>query len=741
MNLHFLIDEIVNSKVTEKQKIRFVIVTDKDYQTLLSHDTHTGDTLDIKLSLLPHYYDFFLPLAGFEKERTQEENPVDRAAAYNLGQLYSQILKDNPELNNSEQRTREELSEFICRLIFCFFAEDSELFATDQFTKNIINHTKTDGVDTGDYIAQVFARLGEKEPSPEYSQSLKDFPYVAGKMFTKQLQVPRFTRKTREILRELGHLDWKSINPDIFGSMIQAVGHDEDELSADGIQYTSPKNIRKITEPLILAPLKKQLREAGSDPTKLRALLHRMARIRVFDPACGSGNFLIVAYKDLRRLELEILSRLLSAGITEIPPESSIELSSFYGLEIEYFPARLASLSLQLAQHQTNREMASTLGFPLSSLLGEGQIKCANALRCNWLEFFHVSDGELYLIGNPPYKGRIGRTARQKEDLAILSQDHEIKGLQGLDYVCAWFIKAAHYAWSAHKNTHQPGSIVNFAFVASSSIIQGSQALKLWPMLYRYGVRISFAYQAFKFSNQAIGGAEVSCVVIAMQIMQVKPSNKKTLFRQVQGAWRSHQAPYINRYLRAAPEINIQKQKKPGDSRPVMTSGSRLLCGGSLILSEQEKTELISSYPASSSYVLPLKSAEDYLYHNSRYVLRISDDQLDQAREIPEISSRLDKVSEYRSSSTSKGTRRLKDQPHLYGVDCYQDRLSFVLPRTSSHRRKHLPIGYLPCGVVALNSLLQVFVPSSFVASVTSVVTSVVTPSPPLPRDSPSPLR
>ena len=400
--LHSTIDDLTKEKETLKHNPRFVVVT--DYETLLAVDTKTNDTLDIAIKDLPKHYDFFLPWAGMEKAQIVDENPADVKAAEKMAKLYDEIVKEN------ETKTEEEvhaLNVFLTRLLFCYFAEDSNIFADNQFTNAIEQHTQADGSDLHTYIERLFDVLNTEKRDSSLPEYLKAFPYVNGGLFREKYAIPKFSAKSRRIMIEVGSLDWSAINPDIFGSMIQAVITPE-HRGGLGMHYTSVPNIMKVIEPLFLDDLYEAFEKAKASKKKLQELLNRIAKLKIFDPACGSGNFLIIAYKELRRLEMKILSAMDDLSSQKSFAFSEIKLTQFYGIELDDFAHEVAILSLWLAEHQMNLEFYKAFGrtSPALPLKGGGNIVHGNATRIDWEEVCPKEDGdEIYILGNPPYLG------------------------------------------------------------------------------------------------------------------------------------------------------------------------------------------------------------------------------------------------------------------------------------------------------------------------------------------------
>ncbi|WP_272577100.1 DNA methyltransferase [Providencia sp. PROV274] len=485
-DLYGLIDQMKQERRTEGNKIRFLIVT--DFKKLLAIDTKTNDSLDIEFSDLAKKFDFFLPWAGMEKAVYQGENPADVKAAEKLAKLFDEIKADNFDedgLNNKENL--HQLNIFLSRLLFCYFAEDTEIFKDKQFSDAIGSHTKQDGSDLSDYLKRLFVVLNQSKQQrpkdlPDY---LSDFPYVNGGLFKDDIQVPKFNRKSRQILIECGaELDWSDINPDIFGSMFQAVVHTE-QRSNMGQHYTSVPNIMKVIEPLFLNDLYEELEKNQDSINKLLQLQQRLGQLKIFDPACGSGNFLIIAYKELRKFEKELLKRIQELELDKTgqlsKPFSVIQVSQFYGIEIDDFAHEIAILSLWLAEHQMNIAFKDEFGESLPSLPLKkgGNIINANAVQISWSDLCPITENdEVFVLGNPPYKGFSQQSESQKNDLYAV-----IGSTTKLDYISCWFIKGSQYI----KSTK--GSL---AFVSTNSLSQGEQVSLLWPLIYQNNVDILY---------------------------------------------------------------------------------------------------------------------------------------------------------------------------------------------------------------------------------------------------------
>lgn len=462
-----LLDAVQHLRTHERvirYNTRFVIAT--DYHWLAAVDIKTNENRIFPLGQLAKHYSFFLPWAGMEKAQYAAEKHADTKAAQHMGELFDALVKTNAVSLQTEQ-DRHRLNVFFTRLLFCYFAEDTGLFPDGSFTQAIASHSREDGTGTNTIIEEIFAALdvADKSDSPAH---LQVFPYVNGRLFSddERFQVPHFDAKSRDLLIRLGRLIWQDINPDIFGSMFQAVVH-SGSRSELGQHYTSVPNILKTIEPLFLDELKLQFEAAYDSAPRLEKLLHRIGNIKVFDPACGSGNFLVIAYKELRRLEHAILQRLetLSVKRQTLFEQSVVKIDNFFGIEIDDFATEVAILALWIAKHQMNQEFEDKFGVTLHMipLRSMGQITCANAARIDWEEICpHDADDEVYLIGNPPYLGSSMQSKEQKEDLALAYGSRPFSKNQ--DYISAWFIKGAEFIRDSQAE---------LAFISTNSLVQG----------------------------------------------------------------------------------------------------------------------------------------------------------------------------------------------------------------------------------------------------------------------------
>lgn len=607
-DLHLTISKIAKDL---KHNERFVIVT--DYKTILAVDTKTDDKLDIELNDLPKYYDFFLPWAGMEKAHHANENPADVKAAEKMAKLFDEIKKNNPD--NSADFIHG-LNVFLSRLLFCFFAEDTHIFEVSQFTNAIDSHTQADGSDLNTYLDTLFTVLNtpenERENLPEY---LKAFPFVNGGLFKDNIATPKFSRSSRSAILNSGDQDWSAINPDIFGSMFQAV-ISFDQRGSLGQHYTSVPNIMKVIEPLFLNELYEEFENANRNQKKLNALLNRIHNLKIFDPACGSGNFLIIAYKELRILEMKIFK----AG--NMMALSGIQLSQFYGIEIDDFAGEIAKLALWLAEHQMNVEFFKEFGRtnPTLPLKEAGIIVQGNATRLDWEDVCAKTNNanaeptEVYILGNPPYLGARNQEKNHKDDMDFVLSS--FTKYRDLDYIACWFYKGAKYINDINAK---------LAFVSTNSICQGLQVGLLWPNILKLGVEIYFAHTSFEWTNNARNNAGITVAIIGLANISKKP--KTIYYNGIEKKVRN-----INAYLSSGTNTIVQQRSKPLSDFIEMSFGNMPNDGGGLILSKKDKRLLLEQFPIAKKYIKKLLGAKEFTQGQTRYCLWISNEEKKRGR-------------------------------------------------------------------------------------------------------------
>ncbi|HCG6606180.1 TPA: class I SAM-dependent DNA methyltransferase [Vibrio parahaemolyticus] len=697
-NLFAEIDTLKNSKTVATNKIRFVVVT--DFSQLIAIDTKTQDALDIELGQLAKHFDFFLPWAGMEKMVYRGENPADVKAAEKMADFFDHIKATNYPVNATKEQLHE-MVVFLNRLLFCFFAEDTKIFSENQFTNLMNQHTQEDGSD----LVGVFERLFDVLNTPAHQRNdlpkyLNDFPYVNGGLFKKQIKVPTFDAKARRMLLDSGTLDWSDINPDIFGSMIQGVA-DPETRSKMGMHYTSVSNIMKVIEPLFLNDLYEEFDKCNDNINKLKKLQVRLSRIKFFDPACGSGNFLIITYKEIRELEIEILKRIRElegesdSGMMGLFDEShsAIRLDQFYGIELDDFAHEMAILSLWLVEHQMNMVFETEFGYtaPTLPLKQSGRIVAGNATRIDWDLICPAYElDEVFIVGNPPYVGYSDRDKDQKADMDfVFGKDKNVKRL---DFIGCWFNLASEYI--KEKNA-------SFAFVSTKSICQGEQTSLLWPLIFNRKQEIFFAHLPFDWVNNAKGNAGVTCIIVGVRN---KLNKGKVIFSNNSVS----SVRNINAYLIDAPSIILSQTKSSICGLPEMALGSSGIDGGHLILSKEEKEQFIENDSRAKKFIKPFIGGADFLRGTERYCLWIDDQDVEEAKCVLDISDRIQKCQEWRETG-GRDAKKAASVPHRFFYRKYQNEDSIVLPMTSSGKRKYLPLGFMSSGVIASNGVFVVY--------------------------------
>lgn len=703
------LDVLKQRKPAKTYKPRFIITTDG--KELSALDTKLNDTLHCDYEKLNDHFDFFLPLAGIEKYAGIDEAEADVKAAGRLARLHDEIMRANPGWRTPERRHA--LNQFMTRVLFCLFSEDTGSFPKDLFVKTITEQ----GGDEGQHLKSLFQQIFDimnvhQDDRGDVPKYIDAFPYVNGGLFADRTEVPEFTKRAKRLLMEAAELEWKEINPDIFGSMIQAVA-DEDMRGDLGMHYTSVPNIMKVLQPLFLMNLEEEFAEAQGnryERDRLNKLLERISKIRVFDPACGSGNFLIIAYQELRKLEMRIFQRLdeLEGGQITHRWDTGIKLSNFYGIEIADFAAETAKLSLWIAEYQMNQRFKMLFGetrnpFPL---VEGGHIFHDNALHCDWHVVCPPPEDEIaetYIVGNPPYKGSSKQSESEKRDIKLVFE-HILKTYKNLDYVAGWYLKAADYC---QKHNAQ------CALVATNSICQGEQVALLWPLILERDVEISFAHQSFKWKNLATNNAGVTCVIVGLR---KKTNEKKILF---QGDTARH-VKNIGPYLIEMNDTIVHKSSKPLNSLPLMSDGSKATDGGFLLLADAEKAVLIERNPEAAKFIRQFSGTQEFTEGIKKWCIWVGDSQKEEASSIPALNDRFEKVRGFRLRSSKKATNNLAAFSYAFGEIRHFEGDTIIAPAVSSERRPYLPVGFLTDQIIVSNSAFQVPNPEPCLVSILS---------------------
>ena len=698
------------SPATAKAKAKFVLATDG--VDLEAEDLASGETVACSYADFPNHFGFFLPLAGITTVKQIRNNPIDIQATGRLNRLYVELLKENPDWDTAERRN--DMNQFMARLIFCFFAEDTDIFRSPNlFTETVERMSEARSGNTHEVIAEMFRAMDtpiKDRDDADIPRWADAFPWVNGGLFDGAKEVPHFSRIARSYLLHAGRLDWQKINPDIFGSMIQAVAEDE-ERGELGLHYTSVPNILMVLNPLFLDDLRDQLEKAGDNLRKLLNLRKRIARIRVFDPACGSGNFLVIAYIQMREIEAEILRR---RG--EADRRSWIPLENFYGIEIKDFACEIARLSLLIAEFQCDvrligQKEAKELILPLKRT---GQIHCGNALRMDWLQVcplvkpiieehdlagptgqFALGDAEepeveTYICGNPPYTGSRKQTTGQKRDLDHVFSEHT-KKWKNVDYVGAWFLVAALYFKSTNGR---------FAYVATNSFCQGQQVPITWNLMIDLGYQIRFAHTPFKWNNLATKKAGVTVIIAGLD--KAKEGNRKIYFDTEVA-----NVKHINPYLTSHSVSLVDASKEPISVPIEMQYGVYYSKSSGLILDKWEADSFIGS-GLSIKFLRQFIGSREFINGEIRYCLWISDDDVDEAVGLDLVRESIERVRFSRMASNDKAVQKLASRSHQFREFKGDEERKIFIPIVSSEEREYYPAGVASSLVVPTNKAFYI---------------------------------
>lgn len=690
--------------IKESHRPDYILVS--DFQNLHLYNRVTGaPRVEIKLTDLAQQIEHFLFLAGYEKLAIENQQKINEQAAEKMADLHDEIKKtgyDGKDLEN-----------YLVRLLFCLFAEDTGLFGENgTFLNYLHNHTKTDGSDLHGALTALFETLNTppQKRLKNLPEHLAKFPYINGALFEGNLKTCYFDEATRNTLIECAKMDWSEISPAIFGSLFQAVMHDEDEQGKAktkkrrefGAHYTSEQNILKTIKPLFLDDLRAEFEKCNKQ--KLPAFHDKLATLNFFDPACGCGNFLIVAYRELRLLEIEVIKKIYGNKLAQLDVGETLikcDVHQFHGIDIDESATHIATVAMWLVDHQMNLEVGKVFGnyFNRIPLVKKANIINANALQLDWQDVIKPKDCS-FIMGNPPFVGYSYQTKAQKDDLALVFQG--MNGAGVLDLVAAWYVKAVRYIQENPK--------IDVAFVSTNSICQGEQVSILWRYLFSQGVKIRFAYRTFKWSNEGRGVAAVHCIIVGFGL--TKPKQRFIFDNDLK-----IEARTINQYLVEASIIFIEKRAKPlSILTSEITRGSSPVDGGNLLLSEEEVNEINKNDPIASQYIRPFSMGDEFINNIPRYCLWLKDSTVHDRANSPEIKKRIEKVRQMRLASKKIATQKLAETPYLFGEirqpNCYKNYLA--IPKVSSENRRFIPIGYLDSSVICGDKLFFVKTYSHF---------------------------
>lgn len=681
------LDQLRANKRTAKHKPAILITTDG--VDVAAEHPKSGDTLHCAFSELGDRFGFFLPAAGKERYRAAEENPVDVKVAGKLAKLYDALIRTNPDWAAEERR--HDMNQLMTRLIFCMFAEDVGIFPEDQFSRLLFTHAGDRGEDMREALIHAFTAMNtprdRRDALPAWT---REFDYVNGGLFAGPVDAPVFDRASARYLRDVCDEDWKGINPDIFGSMIQSVANAE-LRSELGMHYTSVPNIMKVLGPLFLDELDAEIEKSWDRERGLRQVLDRISKIRVFDPACGSGNFLVVAYRALREREIQILSRLSElTGGAQTEMWSLVPISNFYGIELTDFGAETAKLALFIAEYQANALFKEAFGRKPADLplRDAANIVCDNALRVDWETICPVPEdgGEVFIAGNPPFLGSTNQSKEQKADLSFVFTGN-IKKYAAFDFVSAWFFKASRYIRGRHARS---------ALVSTNSICQGQSVASLWPHVLTNGIEIGFAHRDFKWRNNASANAAVICSIVGLRNVSSAP-------RKIFSAGIGSLADYVNAYLINGDAVYVSTSSKSLFSLPKMHYGNKPVDGGGLIMTRHQMDDLLHEYPQSDKFIRRFMGSQELIKGIDRFCLWIGDDELDEALEIPRIAEMVEATRVARLQMKDDGAKAMADRPHQFREHHAPRKHAFLIPSVSSERRPYLPIDRVGADTIASN--------------------------------------
>jgi hypothetical protein len=676
---------------------RYVIVS--DFARIALHDLEEDVTVEFPLAEFHQCVNRFGFIPGYKQHKLEAEDPINIRAVQIMGDLHDAL--------EAGGYSGHELERLLVRILFCLFAEDTGIFERDAFRLYLENRTEEDGSNLGAMLAQFFQVLNKPKRRRQSNllEELAELPYVNGDLFAESLGFAAFDRDMRNRLVACTRFDWSRISPAVFGALFQAVMEPRERRQI-GAHYTSERDIMKVIRPLFLDDLKAALDRAGNDRAKLRKLHQRLAEMRLLDPACGCGNFLVVSYRELRLLELEILRRLLKRQqLTDIGAVLKLDVDRMYGIEIEEWPARIAEVAMWLMDHQMNQRLSEEFGeyFVRLPLISSPHIHHGNALRIDWNDVLPAGKCT-HVLGNPPFVGKKEQTKQQKAELQAVWKN--VKGTGVLDYVTCWYRKAAEFV---------RGTRISVAFVSTNSISQGEQVAVLWETLHgAFGLDIQFAHRTFAWESEARGKAHVHCVIIGFR---QGVEGKRRLFEYERARSDPHEicCSNINAYLTDAPSVLIKKRSKPLNGAPLICYGSMMIdkdrkAGGEegLILSPEHRQSMIQACPDLAPYIRRLYGGDEFLNNTERWCLWLVDAPPRLLRSCPPLRRRLQGIREFRLGSSRKRTRELAATPHLFGEIRQPAGRYLLVPKVSSENRRYIPIGFVAPEIIASGSALIV---------------------------------
>jgi len=670
----------------ERDLPRYVLVS--DFARFRLHDLDENITHEFTLAELHQHIRYFGFIAGYQTRTFDPEDPVNIRAAEQLGRLHDLLKATGFDGHGLEV--------FLVRVLFCLFAEDTAVFERRQFQDYLENRTSVDGADCGMHLAQLFQVL-DTPPGSRHTtldEELAAFPYVNGQLFREFLPIAAFDSRLREALLDCCALDWSRISPAVFGSLFQSI-MDAKARRAAGAHYTSETNILRLIGPLFLDELKAELERVKGNRSRLAEFLKKLARLTFLDPACGCGNFLVIAYRELRKLELDALRHTRKSGqmVLDVGQLIQVNVDQFHGIEIEEWPARIAEVALWLTDHQMNLAVSEEFGqyFVRLPLIKAPHIVHGNALAIHWNEVI-PAESLNYLLGNPPFVGAKFMDDQQRQEVTVVFNGSKNAGL--LDYVACWYRKAADYMAT--------NPAIRAAFVSTNSITQGEQVSVLWPDLLKRGMKIHFAHRTFQWTSEARGKAAVHCVIIGFGLHDVA---EKWIFEyeKIQGEPHAVQAANINPYLVDGPDVVVVNRNKPLCDVPKIGIGNKPIDGGYYLFTPTEKSAFLACEPQAARWFRRWIGADEFLNGYDRWCLWLGGCPPDELRKMPEALKRVEAVQQYRLASKSAPTRKLAATPTRFHVENMPDDTYLVIPEVSSERRYYIPIGFEQPSTLASN--------------------------------------
>jgi type I restriction-modification system DNA methylase subunit len=675
------------SGMKERDLPKYVIVS--DFANFRLYDLEENEQYEFALKDLHKNVRLFGFIAGYQTHKIQEQDPVNIKAAEQMGKLHDQMKEVGYGGHPLEL--------YLVRLLFCLFAEDTGIFERQQFQEYIEQRTGEDGSDLVHHISTLFQVLNtpREKRLKNLDEQLEAFPYINGKLFEEMLPTASFDAAMRQALLDCCALDWSRISPAIFGSLFQSI-MDKKARRNLGAHYTSEQNILKLIKPLFLDALWEEFEKIKHNKNKLFEFHKKLRRLNFLDPACGCGNFLVIAYRELRLLELEILkeSRASEQSLLDVHALINLNVDQFFGIEIEEFPAQIAQVALWLMDHQMNLLVSEEFGlyFARIPLQTSSTIVCGNALRIDWetvIPARHVS----YIMGNPPYVGAKFMNDEQRRDTALIFGNMKNAGL--LDYVAAWYVKAARMI---------KGENIRCAFVSTNSLTQGEQVGVLWSWMLEQSMKIFFAHRTFQWNNEARGKAAVHCVIIGFSASEISP---KWLFEyeNIKGQPHKIKAQNINPYLVDAPNVVLVNRSKPICAVPSIGIGNKPIDDGNYLFTTDEKADFLKKEPQAENYFRRWLGAHEFLNGYERWCLWLGECSPNELKMMPEALRRIDAVKKFRLTSRSAPTQKLANTPTRFHVENMPDGDFMVIPEVSSERRIYIPIGFLSSEIFASNKL------------------------------------